>query len=91
MDIRFATKRLPPQRYTITQLLQLATGSQNSFDLSKFTYDAARGKFLLTCRKVPADLALAGVIPQLGDIAMPVRQPSGQRAPKWSSESFDPV
>ncbi|KPI38577.1 uncharacterized protein AB675_4283 [Cyphellophora attinorum] len=34
---------LAPQRYTVSQLLQISRDAKYPFDLSKFTYDAARG------------------------------------------------
>ena len=37
------------RRYTIPDLLQLAQRGQRTFDLSKFTYDAARGELIVSC------------------------------------------
>lgn len=92
MDSRHSGNRLPPQRYTIPRLLQIAAHSHVSFDLSKFTYDAARGECTLGLPVTNFDLYIqpAGVVPQLGDIAMPTRRISNQRTRGWSSESFEP-
>lgn len=81
--------RLAPQRYTISQLIQIARDAKYPFDLSKFTYDAARGRSDLLDLFPRLTASTAGVVPPLGDIAVPYRRSSAQRARGWSSESLD--
>ncbi|OQU94586.1 hypothetical protein CLAIMM_00921 isoform 2 [Cladophialophora immunda] len=60
------------RRYTVSRLLELAPQSRPAhFDLSKFTYDAAR----------------AGVVPPLGACAMSNRRTASDRPRGWSQES----
>ncbi|OAP57320.1 hypothetical protein AYL99_08058 [Fonsecaea erecta] len=60
------------RRYTVSRLLELAPQSRPAhFDLSKFTYDAAR----------------AGVVPPLGACVMSTRRTSSDRPRGWSQES----
>ncbi|KAJ9613423.1 hypothetical protein H2200_003365 [Cladophialophora chaetospira] len=60
------------RRYTVSRLLELAPQARPiNFDLSKFTYDAAR----------------AGVVPPLGACAMSNRRTSTDRPRGWSQES----
>jgi hypothetical protein len=55
MDIGQSARRLPPQRYSISRLLQIAAETKSSFDLSKFTYDAARGKYTVSIEPALTD------------------------------------
>ncbi|KIW82209.1 hypothetical protein Z517_05236 [Fonsecaea pedrosoi CBS 271.37] len=60
------------RRYTLSRLLELAPQARPAhFDLSKFTYDAAR----------------AGVVPPLGACVMSSRRGSSDRPRGWSQES----
>ena len=78
------------RRYTIPHLLQLASEGSRSFDLSKFTYDAARGQFTSShSDSIVSYLTMfpAGIVPPLGDCAVSLRQTSDSRQRGWSTET----
>lgn len=45
-DFRQSEPKYQKYRYSISQLIELAPTTFLPFDLSKFSYDAARGKFI---------------------------------------------
>jgi hypothetical protein len=78
------------RRYSIATLLQLARTGPPPFDLSKFTYDAARGMCSSSSPNrdgCPLTTLAAGVVPPLGDCAVSLRRTSGNRQRGWSTET----
>jgi hypothetical protein len=78
------------RRYSIATLLQLARTGPPPFDLSKFTYDAARGMYSVprnNKKHSTLTTLAAGVVPPLGDCAVSLRRTSGNRQRGWSTET----
>lgn len=79
-DTQQSETEYPKYRYTIPQLLQLSGTACLPFDLSRFTYEAARGKSPASASESTTHLLVAGVIPSLDGCAMSSRKSSANCA-----------